>query len=79
MGTLRRTVIGFVGIALLVACGGDAPPAVKQAKQPVRKPMLLAEAAPEPTATPETKSRNFPQSVGPTDASYCPLSPSRAL
>ena len=48
MGTLRRTVIGFVGIALLVACGGDAPPAVKQAKQPVRKPMLVAEAAPEP-------------------------------
>ena len=48
MGTLSRTVIGFVGIALLVACGGDAPPAVKQASKPVRKPMLVAEAAPEP-------------------------------
>ena len=30
MGTLSRTVIGFVGIALLVACGGDEPPAAKK-------------------------------------------------
>lgn len=48
MGTLSRTVIGFVGIALLVACGGDEQPAGKKAKKPAMKPMVVAEAKPEP-------------------------------
>ena len=48
MGTLSRTVIGFVSVALLVACGGDERPAAKKANKPARKPMLVAEATPEP-------------------------------
>ena len=48
MGTLSRTVIGFVGIALLVACGGDQTPAAKNAKKAGKKPVLVVEATPEP-------------------------------
>lgn len=48
MGTLSRTIIGFVGIGLLAACGGDAPPPAKKAKAPVKKPVMVAEAKPEP-------------------------------
>lgn len=48
MGTLSRTIIGFVGIALLAACGGDEPAPVKQVTKPMKKPMVVAEVKPEP-------------------------------
>ena len=48
MGTLSRTIIGFVGIALLVACGGEEAPPAKAAKKPVRKPMMVEQAKLEP-------------------------------
>jgi type IV pilus assembly protein PilP len=48
MGTLSRTIIGLVGTALLVACGGDEPAPAKRAKNPIKKPEIVAEAKPEP-------------------------------
>ncbi len=48
MGTLSRAIIGFVGIGLLVACGGDEPPPAKKVQRPAKKPVMVAEAKPEP-------------------------------
>jgi len=63
MNALRRTVIGLVGIALLVGCGSDEAPVTQKAAKKPPKPKVVAEVVVEPEVeyryNPEGKADPF--------------------